>query len=122
MRRAAKNIFDQLRSRFEICIGSRDNRRTCQHGLRFNRIELLRLCLFAAQFELRGKRQRCGVCCDSHQSSSVPTSVKLALSRIVTYTSRRFPYAARSLAEDDDVRSLRPVQRLRRVRRAVYAN
>src|SRR6266699_340483 len=39
------------------------------------------------------KRQRCGVSRDSHQSSSVPISVKLALRRIVRYTSRIFlPY------------------------------
>ena len=58
----------------------------------YGQFELLRLCLFAAQFELQ--RQRCGVSRDSHQSSSVPTSVKLALRPIVRYTSRIFlPYA-----------------------------
>jgi len=35
-------------------------------------------------------RQRCGVFRDSHQISSVPTSVKLALRRINRYTSRIF--------------------------------
>src|SRR6202049_1830674 len=49
---AAKNAADQLRSSFDSCIGSRNGRRTCRHGLWFRRIELLRLCLFAGQFEL----------------------------------------------------------------------
>src|ERR1035437_5833990 len=56
--RAAKNTADQLRSRFDSCIGSRNRRRTCRHGLWFRRIELLRLCLFAAQFELQPPAMR----------------------------------------------------------------
>ena len=58
VRRAAKDIFDQLRSRFDICIGSRDTRRRCRHRLWFHRIELLHLCLFAAQFELQAPAVR----------------------------------------------------------------
>src|ERR1700686_1746359 len=56
--RAAKNTADQLRSRFDSCIGSRNGRSTCRHGLWFRRIELLRFCLFAAQFELQPPAMR----------------------------------------------------------------
>src|ERR1700693_5390034 len=58
VRRAAENIFDQLRSRFDICIRSRNTRRAFRHGLWFNLIVLLRLCLFAAQFELQAPAMR----------------------------------------------------------------
>ena len=53
-----KTPADQLRSRFDSCIGSRNGRRTCRHGLWFHRIELLRLCLFVAQFELQPPAMR----------------------------------------------------------------
>src|ERR1700675_2831579 len=56
--RAAKNTANQLRSRFDSCVGSRTGRRTRRHGLWFRRIELLRLCLLAAQFELKPPAMR----------------------------------------------------------------
>src|SRR5258706_12898174 len=55
--RAAKNTADKLRSRFDSCIGSRNRRRTRWH--RFRCIELLRLFLFATQFELQPPAMRC---------------------------------------------------------------
>src|ERR1700693_1024261 len=58
IRRTSKNPADQLRSRFDSCIGSRNGRRTCWHGLWFHHIELLRLCLFAAQFKLQPPAMR----------------------------------------------------------------
>jgi hypothetical protein len=56
-------------------------------------------------------RQRCGVSRDSHQSSSVPTSVKLALRR-TSGRARAFfcRSATRSPAEHDDGHSLRPLR------------
>src|ERR1700736_3581816 len=58
IRRTAKKIANQLRSRLDSCIGSRNGRRMCRHGLWFRRIELLRLCLLAAQFELQSPAMR----------------------------------------------------------------
>src|ERR1019366_7831957 len=56
--RAAKNTADQLLSGIDSRIGRRDVRGTCRRGLWFRRIELLRLCLFAAQFELQPPAMR----------------------------------------------------------------
>src|SRR6516165_2277369 len=45
--RVTKNLFDQLRGRFDSCIRSFDCRRTLSHGLWFRGIEF-GLCLLAA--------------------------------------------------------------------------
>src|SRR5882757_3402780 len=58
IRRSAKNSANQLRSRFDTCVGGRNGRRTCRHRLWFRPIELLRLCLLAAQFELQSPAMR----------------------------------------------------------------
>ena len=56
--RRAKNTADQSRSRFDGCIGSRNGRSARRRGLWFRCIELLRLGLFAAQFELQPPAMR----------------------------------------------------------------
>ena len=56
--RVAKNTADQLRSGFDSCIGGRDSRRMRRPGLKIRRSGLLRLGLFAAQFELQPPAMR----------------------------------------------------------------
>ncbi len=59
--RGAKNTADKLRSRFDSGIRSRNGRRRriCRQRLWFRCIELLRLFLFAPQFELQPPAMRC---------------------------------------------------------------